>query len=108
MKTKANSTAEQTVDRVIDEGLRDVALQRIGEALSFRLDDEVRSALTQLHEALSDADWAKLNVIAGLFWSRIDAVVNALRQGNDQRSDTKELLRNLAAEMKSALARLPH
>ena len=79
-----NKSEEHIVDKIIDEGMKNEVLEGIDV---LRNDAEIiphlSESLSSLHETLSSTDWAKMNAIIALIWSRLDKLISTGERGNN-------------------------
>jgi hypothetical protein len=99
---------EHQVDRQIDEDLRDLMRSRCASLLTDRriLGTRYASTIRSLNEALSTDDWNRFGVIVALFWAKLDAVISALKSGNDVRVSMNRTMDALATELRAMRARM--
>jgi len=80
---------ERRVKR-IREGIAQIRVEHPDLAHGYVQDLDMMEQL--LTEALSDSDWTKIAVIAGIAWSRMDVMIRALENIN---SNLKDVAREL-------------
>jgi len=68
------------VDRLLLAADRDEALRRLRRALRLCQDAKQRVHLCHLCEELSSSDWAKIGVILGILWYKLDKMISALER----------------------------
>lgn len=91
-----NQSCSDSTHRIVAESY----MRDIGDALQAHQDtrfDSIRAEFATMRsratlcEGLSDSDWNKLGVLAGLLWYKLDTLIQAIKDSNQE-------LKNIAAK----------
>ncbi len=73
------------------EWLDELSTQKIGGKFPITIKNQLNE-----ESVLTTGDWARLGVITGLLWTKLDQIINELKNGNRDRQDVGRKLSDLS------------